>query len=132
MQPESGSEKTCGSRQPTATHTATLPDPRHKTQAIKRQAIRKRVLEWLCQVTDQPCLPLGEFPHQTPITTVKRICTSEQFGDISGRYQLELSDKGHYVQTRPIGKPRAMARGVRSELSERWLESRGYLGGASD
>jgi hypothetical protein len=93
--------------------------------------------KWLLQVEEtgvQLTLPLGEFPDQGPGSETRQIRTIEQLAHIEGRYRLELTETGDYVETRPDEECSLFqSRGVRkisTDLSGRFLKRRGCPGGA--
>lgn len=121
------SEKSCGSQQTTPTQLLEQANTLRMLQATKTKAMRPRIERWLSHVSEQPCLPLGKFPHRRPSPTFKKMWTNRQFGTIDGRYLLEFSKEGgYYTETIAGGRPMVQLQGVRSVVSERWFESRGY------
>ena len=130
MQSETSSETTSDSQKTTSTQILEQANSFRMLVAYKTMATRPRIEKWLSHVSDQTCLPLGEFPHRKPNRTFfNKIRTLQQFGPVNGRYLLEFEEEGaYYVETESVGMPRMQAYPDRSAVSEQWEESRGDAG----
>jgi len=129
MQSETSSETTSDSQQTTSTQILEQANSFRTLVAYKTKAIRPRIEKWLSNVSDQTCLPLGEFPHQRPNPLFNKIRIVQQFGPVNGRYLLEFKEEGgYYIETESVGMPRIQSHPDKSAVSEVWEESRGDAG----
>ena len=101
-------------------------------------ASRTRIENWALQVEDVQPLPYGILPpeHSVVGDPTKSISVYRQLGLHRGGYRLEWSDKngGCYLEAEcyQVSTSIGARRCHTSEVSRRWLLSRGYRGGGQD
>ena len=98
---------------------------------------KHRIQNWLNHVEPSRSLPFGKFPHTRSLTgslAKKEMRTYVQSSPVQRNYELEFSEQrgGYYIETHPS---KCLCGTIptdtqTTDVSQAWLASRGYRGGA--